>query len=125
MIIPSFLNEFRQKLQEYKLETVQIIAKPIAKGKTLTIKQSKFLGKPFLPANMEYPKNKFGSPLVLLVQINFEEVPPIKYYPKKGILQIFTYDMFWDLAMNIIPIYFTRTPINLIVKTSHFYSRSI
>jgi uncharacterized protein YwqG len=98
MKIPSFLNEFRQQLQEYKLETVRIVAKPIAKGKILPIKQSKFLGKPFLPTNMEYPKNKFGRPLVLLAQINFEEVPAIKSYPKKGILQIFTYNMFWDLG---------------------------
>jgi uncharacterized protein YwqG len=98
MMIPAFLKNFRQQLQEHKLETVRITAEPIAKGKTLPIKKSKFLGKPFLPANMEYPTNKFGRPLVLLVQINFEEVPPLKSYPKKGILQIFTHDMFWDLG---------------------------
>lgn len=94
-MIPSFLEDFKAELNKYKLDTVRIKAIPIGKGKTLSVKKSKFLGKPYLPLTHQYPMNKFGKPMILLAQINFEEIPRLKNYPSKGILQIFTSECFW------------------------------
>src|SRR6478672_1471352 len=96
-MLPSFLKPFEEELKKHQLETVKISASPIKKNETLSLKQSKFLGSPFLPTVHEYPTSKFGKPLVLFAQINFEEIPPLKDYPRKGIFQIFTSNMFWDL----------------------------
>lgn len=94
-MIPSFLKDFKPLLKEYKLDTIRIKATPLDKGKTLPVKKSKFLGKPYLPVTQEYPMNKFGKPMILFAQINFEEIPRLKNYPSKGILQIFTSECFW------------------------------
>ncbi len=57
--------------------------------------ESSFGGIPYLPKGFEYPyaknydKKGEETPMVLLAQINFEEVPHIGDFPKKGILQIF------------------------------------
>lgn len=55
---------------------------------------SKLGGTPYFPKDMEYPKGVSGyyykgKPLRLLVQLNFEQLPHIEDFPKKGILQIF------------------------------------
>lgn len=97
-MIPDFLHKIKSLLEKRKLETVRIKASPIEQGEKISITQSKFLGRPFLPLNQEYPKDKFGNPMILLAQINFEEVPPIKGYPISGILQIFTSIPFWHLG---------------------------
>ena len=50
-------------------------------------------GMPYFPKNMEYPvsrwKDDAGTPMKLLVQLNFEKLPHIEDFPEKGILQIF------------------------------------
>ncbi len=88
-MLPSFLTEFKEELEKYHLETAHIEASPVAEGEQLSLMQSKFLGKPFLPLGFDYPKSKNGLPMVLWAQINFEEVPRIAGYPKQGILQLF------------------------------------
>ena len=88
-MIPAFLSEYKAEIEKYRLETIKIIAKPLADEGTLPIKQSKFLGTPFLPIHTEYPKDKKDIPMILLAQINFEEIPALENYPTKGILQIF------------------------------------
>lgn len=54
---------------------------------------SKIGGTPYFPKDMEYPrgqKNSFeGQPLTLLAQLNFDELPSVPDFPKKGILQFF------------------------------------
>ena len=54
---------------------------------------SKVGGTPYFPKNMEYPRGKAntfdGQPLTLLAQLNFEKLPAIPDFPKKGILQFF------------------------------------
>lgn len=54
---------------------------------------SKLGGTPYFPQNMEYPRgisgDYKGKPLRLLVQLNFEQLPHIEDFPRKGILQIF------------------------------------
>lgn len=94
-MIPTFLKEFKTTLNEYKLDAVHIEAIPLKNGKTLSAKKSKFLGKPYLPITQPYPMNKFGKPMILFAQINFEEIPRLENYPSKGILQIFTSECFW------------------------------
>lgn len=94
-MIPTFLKDFKPQLKEYKLDTIRIKSTPLDKGKILPVKKSKFLGKPYLPETQQYPMNKFGKPMILFAQINFEEMPPLKNYPSKGILQIFTSECFW------------------------------
>lgn len=64
--------------------------KPKKKGKT-ELWQSKFAGNPYLPKNKKHPLTKSGEYLYLLAQINFEEVPHLHPFPKKGILQFWIY----------------------------------
>jgi uncharacterized protein YwqG len=98
MIFPDFLKEFENELLKYKLEYVKINAKPLKKSQTLSLIQSKFLGKPYLPIDSEYPKDKAGKPMILLAQLNFSEIPNIEYYPKKGILQFYiSGDSWYDM----------------------------
>ena len=43
-----------------------------------------------MPRDQNLPVNqKTGAPLYLLAQINFEQIPHIKDFPEKGLLQIF------------------------------------
>ena len=59
--------------------------------------QSKFGGVPYLPKNVEIPKNKKNEQLTLLAQINIEELPKNNIYPmKEGILQ------FWILNDDVL-----------------------
>jgi uncharacterized protein YwqG len=94
-MIPIFLDEFKSEIEKYKLDTIKIKATPITKEERLSLEQSKFLGKPFLPANIEYPKNTSGIPMILLAQINFAEAPKLENYPSHGILQLFVSGSDW------------------------------
>ena len=59
--------------------------------------QSKFGGVPYLPKDVEAPKNKENEQLTLLAQINIDELPENNIYPmKEGILQ------FWILNDDIL-----------------------
>lgn len=96
-MIPEFLNEFKTQLEKYKLETIKISATPLEKGESLQISDSKFLGKPYLPKEMEYPKDKENNPMVLWTQINFADVPVLDGYPDQGILQFFVSAEWFDM----------------------------
>ena len=87
--IPDFLKEFEDDLQKYKLECVTIQATALKKGEILDFRQSKFLGQPYLPVGMDYPKDKAGNPLIMWAQLNFSEIPYLGNYPENGILQFF------------------------------------
>lgn len=59
--------------------------------------QSKFGGVPYLPKDVEVPKNKENEQLTLLAQINIEELLKSNIYPmEKGILQ------FWILNDDVL-----------------------
>lgn len=75
-----------EKLKPHALEFVKI---SLCSAPPKNIWNSKFVGKPYWPKEKEYPNTKDGNPLILLAQINFEEVPELKGYPTKGILQFF------------------------------------
>lgn len=93
-MIPEFLEIFKSELEKYKLETVKITAIPIS-DEILSLTQSKFLGKPYLPINFEYPKDRNNRPMNLWAQINFAEIPSLENYPTSGILQFFISSTDW------------------------------
>jgi uncharacterized protein YwqG len=94
-MIPKFLEEFKDKLEKFRLESIKIKATPISEDEKLTFTQSKFLGKPYLPNTIDYPKDKLGNPMILLAQINFAETPHLENYPSDGILQFFISTTEW------------------------------
>ncbi|MCD0477340.1 DUF1963 domain-containing protein [Chryseobacterium sp. LC2016-29] len=96
-MIPEFLNEFKTQLEKYKLETIKISATPLENEESLQIFESKFLGKPYLPKDMEYPKDKENKPMVLWAQINFADFPVLEGYPNQGILQFFVSPEWFDM----------------------------
>jgi len=61
--------------------------------KTVGVFDCKLGGTPYLPPLFDYPRNtspdRGGEPLKLLVQLNFAQLPHLKGYPDKGILQIY------------------------------------
>jgi uncharacterized protein YwqG len=94
-MIPKFLDEFKNELQKFKLESIKINAIPINENEKLLITQSKFLGKPYLPKDIEYPKDKLNNPMILIAQINFQEIPFLENYPSEGILQFYISSKDW------------------------------
>lgn len=89
------IEEILKKIDE------QIPPKPVVKlepkrAEGLSVFESKLGGIPYMPADFEYPKGKSGifegRPLRLLAQLNFEKLPHIENFPKKGILQFFCSD---------------------------------
>ena len=53
------------------------------------ITDNKIGGKPYLPTGIEYPKDKAGNYMPLLLQINLKDIE-LDGYPKDGIVEIFT-----------------------------------
>lgn len=95
MEFPDYLKEFEDDLQKYKLDYIKVNAKPLKKSKSLSITESKFLGKPYFPLGMEYPKDEAGKPMILLAQLNFAEIPKLEHYPEVGILQFYVSSEGW------------------------------
>lgn len=89
MKIPEFLEDYKEDIERYRKEYIQIKTHSLEENQVLDIKQSKFLGKPYLPKNIEYPKDQQGKPMIFLAQINFSEVPKLESYPENGILQLY------------------------------------
>ncbi|WP_263079755.1 YwqG family protein [Endozoicomonas sp. Mp262] len=80
------IDSILEKITPYQLETIKLTPK----RKTLEfIWSSKFGGQPYWPVSQPYPQQLNGKPLLLLAQLNFEEMPALKGYPNKGILQFF------------------------------------
>ena len=79
-------TELMRILEQSEMSTVRITA-TVEDNMPLTA--SKFLGKPYFPANKNYPTDKTGKPMIMLAQINFAEVPHLNNYPEAGILQFY------------------------------------
>lgn len=79
-------EEIVKKLKETEREFIRIEATKVDK---LELWESKFFGLPYMPKDFKYPKNKDGTPLQLLAQINLEDLPSQDKLPQKGILQFF------------------------------------
>lgn len=50
---------------------------------------SKLRGIPYYPKDQPWPRDVENRPLVLLVQLNFAEMPPLAGYPTEGIMEIY------------------------------------
>lgn len=83
--LPKSLEKFREKIEETLKPYISI---KLEEQETMPW-DSKLGGDPYLEIGMEYPKAYNGEYLRLLAQINFEEVPNLELFPKKGILQFF------------------------------------
>ncbi len=97
-MIPNFLNQFEESLIGYEREVVRIVAEPnddLPLEDKLKLRASKFLGLPFFPLEKEYPKDKKGKPMIMVAQLNFGEIPPIRNFPHDGILQLFLSPTEW------------------------------
>lgn len=112
-MIPDFLKPFEIDIEKYKLECVKISAKPTDEILKNTIEDSKFLGVPFLPKHMSYPIDKNGKAMIMLVQINFKEVPHLTDYPERGILQLFVPATDWYSEDNSCILYHEDTNVEV------------
>jgi len=102
VLIPEVLKQFSQGLIAKQRSYISIKATPLNSDldkDPLEVQQSKFLGRPFIPEGMEYPKDESGAPLILIAQINFSELPSIEGFPASGILQLyFKSSEWWDMS---------------------------
>lgn len=64
--------------------------------------ESRVGGMPYLPLNEKYPTNSEGTPLKLLAQINFAQMPKLENYPEKGILQFLLVVMIYMVQISMI-----------------------
>jgi uncharacterized protein YwqG len=84
--LPSKMVPYLPEIQRSRMRA--IVALPHKRTGTAPW-VSKFRGLPYMPTSMEYPRDPDGNNLAMLVQINFEEMPPLEGYPTTGILQFF------------------------------------
>ena len=77
----QIIEKFKEKTKKdcYKVNLLE--EKP-------SILDDKIGGIPYLPVGEEYPKDKNGNELALLIQVNLKNVD-LENYPKKGILEVF------------------------------------
>ena len=92
---------FNEDIKKVVLDILEKNKKPMIKISLSDDKpnlfQSKFGGVPYLPKDMEVPKNKENKQLTLLAQINIEELPKNNIYPmEEGMLQ------FWVLNDDVL-----------------------
>jgi uncharacterized protein YwqG len=118
-MFPESLQPYQQIIESTAMPTVLLSFK---EEKT-ALYQSKIGGIPYFPG--DYPVDFFyvpypntvkytpwpkhpetGRELPLLIQINFEEMPPLPSFPRTGILQLFIDERYWDdLEINLRVIY--------------------
>ena len=92
---------FNEDIKKVVLDILEKNKKPMIKislsGDKPNLFQSKFGGVPYLPKDVEAPKNKKNEQLTLLAQINIEELLKNNIYPmEEGILQ------FWILNDDVL-----------------------
>lgn len=92
---------FNEDIKKVVLDILEKNKKPMIKISLSDDKpnlfQSKFGGVPYLPKDMEVPKNKENKQFTLLAQINVEELPKNNIYPmEEGMLQ------FWILNDDVL-----------------------
>lgn len=86
--VPASLKKYEEYLRSTEKPAVDIIFKA---GSTLPW-ESKCGGCPYLEKKEEYPKDMDGKPMMFLAQINLDEMPPLKDFPKHGLLQFYIGD---------------------------------
>lgn len=89
--LPKELEPYREQIETSRQEYVKIQAIQCREDE-LTLTQSKLGGYPYMPEGFEYPLDSKEEMMMLLIQINFAEVPRLEGYPTEGILQFFVAD---------------------------------
>ncbi|SFE42607.1 Uncharacterized protein YwqG [Chitinophaga sp. CF118] len=118
-IFPESLQQYQKRIESTVMPSVLLSLK---EEKT-ELYQSKIGGEPYFPYDypsdifyLPYPNTvnlspwpkhrKTGRELMLLLQINFEEMPSLPSFPEKGILQIFVNHYDWhNLNVDLQVIY--------------------
>ncbi len=72
MLDTPWFAPYKKSILASSRSTTEILFEP---SDTLSLRQSKLGGLPYLPRGSEYPHHIKGHPLVLLLQINFSEMP--------------------------------------------------
>lgn len=85
-VIPKVFAQYTEDILSTAADTVLLELKPAV---SLKLWQSKVGGEPYLPLTEEYPRDSEGRPLILLAQINFAEMPHLRGFPEKGILEFY------------------------------------
>jgi len=81
-------KKIKKVIEEYKQQTLKECYTINCVEGQPTILDDKIGGNPYLPINIEYPKDKNGNYMPLLIQINLKNIDLVDY-PKKGILEVF------------------------------------
>ena len=118
MTLPDFLKPFEADIEKAKMQSLHI-STTLCRIDELKLSQSCFMGRPWLPKNTEYPRDKKGQPMLLLAQINFAEAPKLPDFPEKGILQFFISPTDWT-EMKDYKILFWEDPSVETVLTTDF-----
>ncbi|MFN0213747.1 MAG: YwqG family protein [Saprospiraceae bacterium] len=87
--LPPPLEPFRPQLLQTRQAFVRVTSQKSSKTKPW---ESKVGGMPYMPKNLDWPRNTEGAPLFFLAQINFAETPSLAPFPSKGVLQFFIHD---------------------------------
>jgi uncharacterized protein YwqG len=116
--LPDFLKPFEADIEKAKMQSLHI-STTLCRIDELKLSQSCFMGRPWLPKNTEYPRDKKGQPMLLLAQINFAEAPKLPDFPEKGILQFFISPTDWT-EMKDYKILFWEDPSVETVLTTDF-----
>lgn len=87
--LPVKLELLEKAFAEFKETTALPIVKINPYRGSTSLTGSKFGGIPYFPATFPFPLGQSGTPLKLLVQLNFSEMPKLPGHPEQGLLQIF------------------------------------
>ena len=82
-------EKFKLVVEEFKKATEKECYKVLLLEDVPSILDDKIGGQPYLPVGEEYPKDKDGNYMPLLLQVNLKNIE-LDNFPKKGILEIFT-----------------------------------
>jgi uncharacterized protein YwqG len=83
--LPPQLKPFARKIADSKLSHIDVM--PVIAPTTPW--ESKLRGVPYYPKDKPWPRDVDGKPLVMLVQLDFSEMPALAGYPTEGIVQIY------------------------------------
>jgi uncharacterized protein YwqG len=114
--LPDFLKPFAADIEKAKMQYFQITPTP-CRLEDLKPAQSSFMGRPWMPANAEYPKDKKGQPMLMWAQINFLELPPIAGLPERGILQFFLSPTEWSGMKDYKVIFWENPSVETALRT--------
>lgn len=89
LALPAAMEPFREKLLQTELPFIRARAQAARVTKPW---ESKVGGTPYLPKNTPWPCAPDGRELFFLAQLNFSEMPLLKPFPERGLVQFFICD---------------------------------